>query len=145
MGKLVLGEIEIDDDIDVFALEDTVLYQKRLQTCLRSIGFKGKITVAGTLAEAKKLITSEKPGLIISDWNLPDGIGIDFLKLVRSEKRFDQVPVLMVTNKDDISKIIEAIRSGADDYVLKPFYEIDVIEKLAYAFEKRIPSSRFSS
>lgn len=139
MSNLSLGDIEVSGDIDIFILEDTTIYQKRLVTCLRSIGFKGKITIASSLTEAKKLITVERPGLILSDWNLPDGFGIDFLKLVRSHKKFDQVPVLMVTTMDDVSKIVEAIRQGADDYVVKPFYENDVIEKLAFAFEKRQP------
>lgn len=139
MSTITLGDIQISAETEVFFLEDTLLYQKRLMTCLRTIGFKGKITIAGNVSEAAKLITTAKPGLILSDWNLPDGFGIDFLKLVRSEKRFDHVPMLMVTTMDDVSKIMEAIKSGADDYIVKPFYEIDVVEKLSFAFEKRLP------
>ena len=139
MSTISLGDMQINGETEVFVLEDTLLYQKRLMTCLRTIGFKGKITIAGSVSEATNLIKTARPGLILSDWNLPDGFGIDFLKLVRSEKRFDHVPMLMVTTMDDVSKIMEAIKSGADDYIVKPFYEIDVIEKLSFAFEKRLP------
>lgn len=138
MGLLKLGEAEVSANIDVFILEDTPLYQKRVVACLKAIGFTGKLTIAGSLAEAKKLITVERPGLILSDWNLPDGIGIDFVKLVRSEKKFDQTPIIMVTTMDEVSHIIKALQVGADDYVVKPFYESDVSEKLGFAFEKRL-------
>src|SRR6476469_1234571 len=137
MGLFNLGDVQLSDELEVFILEDTPLYQKRLITCLKSIGFKGRIIVAASLAEAKKLIQTENPSLILSDWNLPDGVGIDFVKLIRAEKKFDSVPVLMVTTMDDASNMIQALQKGADDYIVKPFYENDVIEKLSFAFEKR--------
>lgn len=139
MARILIGDAEVSDDMDIFFLEDSPVYQKRLVTCVRSIGLKGKVTMAGTVAEAMKLITVARPGLIFSDWNLPDGIGLDFLKLVRGEKKFDQVPLIMVTTMDDISKITAAMKHGADDYVVKPFYETEMVEKLSFAFEKRQP------
>lgn len=142
MSSFLLGDIEINDSIDVFILEDSTVYQKRMISCLKSIGFKGKVTVAGSLAEAHKLIATAKPGLILSDWNLPDGFGLDFLKMIRSERKFDEVPILMVTTEGEVGKILSAVSSGADGYVLKPFYEDDVIGKLSFAFEKRSPKEK---
>ncbi len=141
MNKMItLNDIEVRENLDIFVLEDTLTYQKRMITSIRSIGFKGKIVVAASLAEANRLITIENPGLILSDWNLPDGTGIDFLKNIRSHKKFDTVPFLMVTTMGEASNVVTALKAGADGYVVKPMYESDLIEKLAFAFEKRMSS-----
>ena len=138
MGKIKIGHVEVDDKLEIFILEDTVMYQKRMITSLKSIGFKGKITVSNSVVAAQKQITVENPGLILLDWNLPDGLGIEFLKFLRGEKKFNHVPILMVTTEGDSSHVIEAVMNGADDYVVKPYYETDLVEKFSYAFEKRM-------
>ncbi len=138
MTDLILDEIAVPDNLSFFYLEDTPLFQKKMLSGLADIGFKGSITVAATLKEANELLPKQKPKFILSDWNLPDGVGIDFLKTVRSDKYYDAVPFLMVTTMDDIDNILEAITHGADGYIVKPWSEKDLIDKIAFAYNKRL-------
>ncbi|MET0747326.1 MAG: response regulator [Rhizobium sp.] len=71
------------------------------------------------LADAANAANSVHYGLILLDLNLPDGIGIDFLKSRR--KNDDATPVIILTARDQISDRIEGLNSGADDYLVKPF------------------------
>jgi two-component system OmpR family response regulator len=71
------------------------------------------------LADAGNAANSVHYGLILLDLNLPDGIGIDFLKTLR--KNAKETPVIILTARDQISDRIEGLNSGADDYLVKPF------------------------
>lgn len=137
MSKIYLNEIAVPNDLHIFILEDEAFFQKKMMETLGDIGFKGKVTLAKNVEEAKGQFENSKPDFILSDWNLPDGIGIEFLKTVRANSSFDHVPFLMVTTMDDIGNILEAVNLGADGYIVKPWEESDVIEKMGHAFEKR--------
>lgn len=71
------------------------------------------------LADAANAANSVHYGLILLDLNLPDGIGIDFLKTLR--RNASETPVIILTARDQISDRIEGLNSGADDYLVKPF------------------------
>lgn len=120
-----------------FVLEDTVIYQKRIAACLIELGFKGEITLATNMAEANKLLSVHKPDCFICDWNLPDGIGTDFVKIIRSNPSVKNTPIIMITTMDQASHMLKAIQLGADGFVVKPYYPADVLETLAFAFNKR--------
>ena len=59
--------------------------------------------------------------MIITDWNMPEMNGIDFIKAVRSTTNAKDVPVLMVTTNAAEDDIKEALRAGVNNYVVKPF------------------------
>lgn len=73
---------------------------------------------AKTIAEGRRLLEKEKPDAVLLDLNLPDGDGIDFCRELR---RTSEVPVLMLTARDLEVDEIMGLKSGADDYITKPF------------------------
>lgn len=137
MNNVILDDVSIPDDICFFILEDTPIYQKKLLSNLSDLGFRGKVVSTATLTEALEQFEEAKPHFILSDWNLPDGFGIDFLKAVRAKTNFADTPFLMVTTVDDIDNILEAVSCGVDGYIVKPWTEQDLIEKISFAFSKR--------
>lgn len=80
------------------------------------------------------------PDLIIMDWNLPGMSGIALCKWIR--KRHPELPIIMLTVRDDPNDIVRGLESGADDYVVKPF-DIEVLAARAQALLRRTqPISR---
>jgi two-component system OmpR family response regulator len=71
------------------------------------------------LADAAEAVSSVNYGLILLDLQLPDGVGVDFLKTLR--KSANNTPVIILTARDQISDRIDGLNSGADDYLVKPF------------------------
>lgn len=59
--------------------------------------------------------------LILTDWNMPIMDGISLLREIRSNHDYDHVPVVMVTTEGAQEEVIEALRLGANDYIVKPF------------------------
>lgn len=139
MSYLTLDEVSIPDNLNIFVLEDTPIFQKKFKADLVELGFKGKITIAGTVKDALVGVFIQKPDLILSDWNLPDGKGIEFLKDIRSSELFSNTPFVMVTTVDEIDFILEAVEFGVDGYIVKPWNSKEMAEKIAFAYKKRNP------
>ena len=69
-------------------------------------------------------------GLICTDWNMPDMDGLEFLANVRADSHVGIVPVLMITAETKIECMVQAMEAGASEYLMKPFDEEMVVDKL---------------
>ena len=65
--------------------------------------------------------------LVLVDWNMPELNGLEFVKSVRSDGRYSDVKLMMVTTETQIEQMMSALEAGANEYVMKPFTR-DVIE-----------------
>jgi two-component system, chemotaxis family, chemotaxis protein CheY len=88
---------------------------------IKALGLVGitDATEASDGAEAVKAVQSGAFDLILLDWNMPKLSGIDALKQMRQAG--NKTPVIMVTTEAEKARVIEAIKSGANDYLIKPF------------------------
>jgi two-component system, chemotaxis family, chemotaxis protein CheY len=68
--------------------------------------------------------------VIITDWNMPEVSGIDFIRTIRAQEKTSQIPVLMVTTNAAKDDIVEALRAGVNNYVVKPFTPDTMREKI---------------
>lgn len=68
--------------------------------------------------------------VILLDWNMPVMDGLSFLKALREEPLAEQPVVVMCTTENDMSRIVEAMQAGANEYIMKPFTEDIVRDKL---------------
>jgi len=78
------------------------------------------------LSELKK----EEVGLIVSDWNMPEMTGLELLNAVRSDGKLKGIPFIMVTAEGQKENIVEAIKAGVSNYIVKPFAPDTLKEKL---------------
>jgi len=68
--------------------------------------------------------------LCMIDWNMPVMNGYEFIKQVRKDSRFSSVTLVMVTTENEMSQVVKALSAGANEYVMKPFTEEIILEKL---------------
>jgi two-component system, chemotaxis family, chemotaxis protein CheY len=73
----------------------------------------------------------EVPELALIDWNMPNMNGLDFVSHVRGDPRLREMTLVMVTTESEQGQIVRALAAGAHEYVIKPFTEGAMIEKLA--------------
>ncbi len=104
----------------VLVVDDDPALQKLVTTLLQRAGIDsvGALTAA-TAAEVLK--ERPLPSVIILDMMLPDTSGIEFLKQMRSKDIFTDVPVVILSALADPDQIREALNSGADRYLTKPY------------------------
>lgn len=117
--------------LDVLIVDDSAAIRKILQRVLRQTEMEiGNIIEAGDGVEASNLLKDNKVGLILSDINMPNIDGLQFLGKLKSESEFKSVPVIMVTTEGNQTKVMEAVQLGAAGYVRKPFTAEQIKEKL---------------
>lgn len=100
----------------VLIVEDDDSLGSTLRTFLRDEGYN--VDLAQSLEEARGK-TFDDYELMILDWMLPDGQGIDFLRTIRGEGV--KLPVIMLTARTEVIDKVVGLESGADDYLTKPF------------------------
>ncbi|HSM73277.1 MAG: response regulator [Desulfobacteraceae bacterium] len=120
----------MDTTIKILIVDDFATMRRILKNILKKIGFT-QIIEADDGSNALKVLEKEKVDLVISDWNMPKMTGIEFLKAVRANTAFKDLPFLMVTAEAQKQNIIEAVQAGVSNYVVKPFTEEVITEKLA--------------
>lgn len=114
----------------ILVVEDMPQMRAQLVTDLRLLNFSGVILEAENLQVAKGIIFKHKLDLVICDWNLPDGSGVDLLKEVKGQFRFRYLPFIMCTTVDEVANIINAITNGASEYIVKPWSVAELEKKI---------------
>ena len=103
----------------ILVAEDSAATRTAISNMLRRMGYEVLLALDGE--EAVELARKEQPELILMDVLMPIMDGIEALKIIRSDVRLRTTPVVMLTSVTDIRMVTEAIESGANDYIAKPF------------------------
>jgi len=92
----------------------------------------------GSVADTLDALKKERFELLVFDWMLPDGTGAELLKWTRDNLGWD-IPVLVLTSRDDEATVVAALQAGADDYVVKPPKPLELMARVA-ALARRVRS-----
>lgn len=121
--------------LDVLIVDDSAAIRKILHRVLVQAEVPlGNVHEASDGHEGLEKLKSEHVGLILSDINMPNMDGIEFLTKVKANPAFKSVPVLMVTTEGSQAKVMQALELGAAGYVKKPFTADQIKEKLVGLF-----------
>jgi len=120
-----------DPKIKILVVDDMAMMRRAVTKFCKDMGYSD-FTEAADGAEAWQKASAANPpfDLIISDWNMPNCSGLDLLKRVRGDSRLAKTPVILVTAEKEKEQIVEAIKAGVSEYVVKPFTPQTLKEKL---------------
>ena len=119
----------MDKNINVLVVDDFETMRRIVKSSLKKFGFSNFIEAEDGKIALKKL-EKEKVGLIISDWIMPNMTGIEFLRAVRSDDRFKDTPFIMLTTEGKKQDVVEAVKAGVSNYIVKPFNPNTLNEKI---------------
>ena len=119
----------------ILIVEDNVQHLKDIITYLEESIEKYSIMVTSNSDEAFKIIKSEKPDLIILDWELKgsDLNGIQILNRLKRDEAYQKIPVIMATQFTASEMLDKALREGAIDYIRKPIDKIELLARIRSA------------
>ena len=80
------------------------------------------------------------PDLVLLDWMLPDFSGVEICKILKKEKKFKEIPIIMLTAKGEDEDKIKGLNSGADDYITKPFSFPELLARIKALLRRSKPS-----
>jgi len=117
--------------LDVMIVDDSAAIRKILERVLRHADFHlGEVIEAGDGREALEKLQGRNVGLILSDINMPNMDGLEFLQHVKANDAWKNLPMIMVTTEGSQDKVLQAIQLGASGYIRKPFTAEQIKEKL---------------
>jgi len=123
----------LNPNIKILVVDDFKTMRKIIKNILTQLGFKN-IIEADDGTTALELLKKQKVDLIISDWNMPKMNGLELLKSIRSDDNLKDIRFIMVTAEAQKESVIEAIKHGVNQYVVKPFTPETLKEKLEKVF-----------
>jgi len=106
--------------VSVLIVDDQQSMRGICKYILTQLGFKD-IIEAKSGRDALSKLESANVDLIISDWNMDDTDGLTLLKVIRKHPKTQAMPFIMATGRSDKEQVQEAIASGVNNYVIKPF------------------------
>jgi two-component system, chemotaxis family, chemotaxis protein CheY len=104
----------------ILVVDDFATMRKIVRNVLKQINLTD-VTEAENGKAALAVLRAEQIGLIISDWIMPEMTGIDFLRACKEDPDLKKIPFVMVTAEAQKESVIEAIKGGVDNYIVKPF------------------------
>ena len=121
----------------ILVVEDETSIASFVAAYLRNAGYAVK--TASTAQAAVIELVGETPALVVLDLNLPDGDGVELCRRIR---KTSDVPILMLTARDeDVDKII-GLEVGADDYMTKPFNPRELVARVKSVLRRAAPERR---
>lgn len=109
----------VREELNVLVVDDVNTMRVQIKDLLLSFGFKN-VSVAENGEGAKAVLAGGTFHLILCDWHMAPTDGLEFLKFIRSQPQTKNIAFIMVTAEGTKEKVIEAIKSGVDDYLVKP-------------------------
>jgi len=110
----------MDLDFTLITVDDSLTMRRIIKNTLNKVGFKNILEAADGV-EALDIIANNKVDLIITDWNMPEMDGLEFIRTLKASNEFKYIPILMVTTEAAKEDILEALRHGVNNYIVKPF------------------------
>jgi len=115
----------------VMVVDDSRIMRNIVKNTFTELKIPCQFIEAGNGKEALQLLQNQPVHLILLDWNMPQLSGLDFLKQVRAMDQHKDLPIIMVTSESAKYNVIEALKAGATDYIVKPVNEKIFMEKLS--------------
>jgi two-component system chemotaxis response regulator CheY len=113
----------------ILIVDDSITIRRIITNALKTVGFPDTVE-ASNGKDALEKLTSTNVDFIITDWNMPEMNGLDFIKQVRAHPDYSALPILMITTRGTEHDVIEALQAKVNSYIVKPFTPQELKEKI---------------
>jgi two-component system chemotaxis response regulator CheY len=113
----------------VLIVDDSSTMRRIIANTLKKIGYDD-VVEAGDGAEGLRYLSSGKADMVLTDWNMPEMDGREFVRALRNQPATARTPVLMITTHAAREDVVMALQAGVNDYLVKPFTPETLKEKI---------------
>lgn len=125
----------MENKIDILVVEDSPIQAQKLEYILEKQGFHVSVTHNGKQAVSQ--LAEHKPDLVISDIVMPMMDGYELCRHIKKDKDLKDLPVILVTSLSDPLSAVEGLKSGADNFVTKPYNDEFLVSQIHTALKHR--------
>ncbi len=125
-----------DKSMRILVVDDAPMIRRILKNLLKEMGFSNIEEAEDGMVALQKL--RQQPfDFVITDWNMPNLTGIELVQEIRKDPNLKHLPVMMVTAEAKKENIILALKSGVNNYIVKPFTPENVKSKIEAIFSAK--------
>ena len=111
-------------------VDDSITMRRIVINTLKNMGHDKIVEAVDGEDALAKLQVEDDVDFIITDWNMPNMTGLEFVKVVRQQDNIKELPILMVTTRGMKQDILEAMQAKVNSYIIKPFTPQAIKEKI---------------
>ena len=123
-------------EMKILVVDDSPTMRQIVRSSLKELGYTNVVEADGGLAAIDRL-RHDIFDFVITDWNMPDLMGIDLLRQIRGNSTLHHLPVLMITAEASKECVLEAVKAGVNNFVLKPFTTQILEDKIRKIYANR--------
>jgi two-component system chemotaxis response regulator CheY len=113
----------------ILVVDDSLTMRRIIVNSLNRLGFKD-VVEAENGRKAFDVVTKGGIDLVLTDWNMPEVSGLEFVQMLRKEDAYKSLPILMITTNSGKEEVVDALKAGVNNYIVKPFTPETLKEKL---------------
>ena len=125
----------IDKNIRILVVDDVPVMRRLIIHLLEQLELENVDEVANGL-KALDMLNKHKYDVVLSDWNMPVMDGLDLLKAMKSDPSLKDIPLILITAEDGEERVLNAIKEGVDNYIVKPLSVKTLENKLIGVLKK---------
>ncbi len=114
----------------ILVVDDSSTMRRIIKNTLARLGHKDVLEGEDGVQGWEQLDSNPDIEVLITDWNMPNMNGLELVKKVRADERFEDLPIIMVTTEGGKAEVITALKAGVNNYIVKPFTPQVLKEKL---------------
>jgi len=107
-------------DLKILAVDDSPTMRRIIVNTLKRAGFED-VVEASDGKDALAKLKVETVNFVITDWNMPEMDGLALVTNIRGDDKLKELPILMITTRSVKDDIVEALKAGVNNYIVKPF------------------------
>ncbi|MFH0879486.1 MAG: response regulator [Lentisphaerota bacterium] len=128
-----MGETIDKATIPILVVDDSSTMRRIMRLTLGRCGYN-TVEEAQNGVEGLAKATQKQFGCVITDWNMPEMDGLEMTKAIRKLPNYASIPIMMVTTEGGKQEVVEALMQGVNSYIVKPFTEALLAEKMQSLF-----------
>jgi two-component system chemotaxis response regulator CheY len=121
--------MSLHDESRILIVDDVNTMRMQIKELLKAFGFQ-HLSMVSNGEEAKIELAKNPYDLILADWHMEPCDGLQLLKYVRQEPNFKAIAFVLITAESTKERVIEAIKAGVDDYLIKPLTRVQIETKV---------------
>lgn len=114
----------------ILVVDDSSTMRRIIKNTLNRLGYTDLLEGENGVQAWEQMTGNSDINVLITDWNMPEMNGLELVKKVRAEKKYEDIPIIMVTTEGGKAEVITALKAGVNNYIVKPFTPQVLKEKL---------------
>ncbi len=116
--------------LKLLVVDDSSTMRRIIKNTLQRLGYDDVLEAEHGVEAWQIMERTPDINVLITDWNMPEMNGLDLVRKVRAEKKYENMPIIMVTTEGGKAEVITALKAGVNNYIVKPFTPQVLKEKL---------------